>query len=805
MQDKNHLKAQGIRFARSLQTLIKMVNMFSAGHKSASGLLQRTYELLHPLVKQARCLTLGFVDRRVLLNNILTVEESLKPLENEFLKRGIGAITFDAGITLAAFREAVACIGASPKLIEESGGLLPFLGQKNLEFVRIFPASKTDKRNEEGDTILDMGSEEYLISKALTDINGGFSQGIEAVLSHMEVTSSGTDGHGSGPSGGGNDSGFGGIGNGFGGGGGTGAVTTGFGAGIGNTVFGSSFSASTGAGAGTSASGGHEVSRQLNDLQRAIEQKFEASFRNPDEDPQTAYVELAKVLQTVRPDAVLNNLVSDSKGADAAKQQELTAEVFEDSALRWAMKRLSVVPAGDDAVIVEEQVFRVLMRSLQATHAATRLAKKLAELAREYALPPQTLARIQAEVRWLTFTPHQKLCELLGLTHFSATEFRRCLELIKEFIRQDEPEQAMALGLQYCSVLEHPANLQSQDVVRIPELLRALAGTHGEFWEAAAGWLTHALSSQELNPILHFQVVNSLVTLARIAATYEQFDLVQKAGLALDALADGDPSAHEKCCVLAVKSLLPPSSVDRITEMFFERKNDSSWVKLVANILRWAGPDAIERIFIALDGEVTTANRLALIRLLTRLGPTALVPARKRLLRPEWYVVRNACKILGELKDPELLQHVQPAFASKDERVQKAALQAIIDGHLAGTASTLVSLIPELSPVLLDSVFYELIFLADPASLPGLERCFGSPLPAALLWRLVSVVAAIQTQSAGDLLDRISRDDKLPQNVRSAAKQAWDQRAKSKPRPSVPSAVEGEKGLITQELGYAGA
>src|SRR6185503_16043793 len=214
MQDKKHLKVQGIRFARSLQTLLKMVNMFSADHKSTSGLLQRTYELLNPLVKQSRCLTLGFIDQRMLLNNILTVAESLKPLENEFLKRGIGALTFDAGITLTAFREAIACIGANPKVIEENGGLLPFLEQRKLEFVRIFPASKTEKRNEEGDTILEMGSEEYLISKALTEINGGFSQGIDAVLSHIETAAnSGGGGNGSGI---GSGTGFGGTGNGFG-------------------------------------------------------------------------------------------------------------------------------------------------------------------------------------------------------------------------------------------------------------------------------------------------------------------------------------------------------------------------------------------------------------------------------------------------------------------------------------------------------------------------------------------------------------------------------------------------------------
>src|SRR5215467_8877552 len=186
MDDKKHAKVQGLRFARSLQTLLKMVTMFSADHKSATGLLHRSYELLNPLVKQQRHLTIGFVDQRVLLNNILTAEEALKPLETEFLKRGIGAITFEAGITLAAYRNAVGAISANPKEIEESGGLLPFLEQKQLEFIRVFPASKSEVRNEDGDTVLDMSSEEYLISKALNSMNSGLPRGIETLLTQME-------------------------------------------------------------------------------------------------------------------------------------------------------------------------------------------------------------------------------------------------------------------------------------------------------------------------------------------------------------------------------------------------------------------------------------------------------------------------------------------------------------------------------------------------------------------------------------------------------------------------------------------
>ena len=459
MDDKKHVKAQGLRFARSLQTLVKMVNMFSADHKSATGMLQRSYDLLNPLVKQSRHLTLGFVDQRILLNNILTAEDGLKPLENEFLKRGIGAVTFEAGITLTAYRNAVSAISANAKLIEESGGLLPFLEQRQLEFVRIFPATKTETRNEDGDTVLDMGSEEYLISKALSSMNSGLPQGIEALLTQMEgpgraaAYGAGQNDSGSGDAAGNNTNGIGGAGN---------SRSNG-----GVMVY-------AGAGSGGQGSGGY-----LTEMQRMVEQKFDASLQNPEEDPHKAYVELAKMLRNVRPDFALSSLMAGKAGATESNPEEVTAEVFEDTALRWALRRLAATPTDKEAVIVEEQVFRVLMRSLQATHSAARLAQKLAQFAQEYALPKQTYERIQEEIRWITLTPKQKLRELLAMGHFTAAQFRRCLELIKELVRLGKPEDAAALGVQYFSIFDDYASLEIAEVGRIPELLRALAGTAG--------------------------------------------------------------------------------------------------------------------------------------------------------------------------------------------------------------------------------------------------------------------------------------------------------------------------------------
>jgi len=509
-----------------------------------------------------------------------------------------------------------------------------------------------------------------------------------------------------------------------------------------------------------------------------VEQKFEASLSNPEEDPHKAYVELAKTLRTLRPDVVLSNLAS--KTGDAAESTEqVTAEVFEDTALRWALRRLASTPQGEEAVIVEEQVFRVLMRSLQATHSASRLAQKLAQFAQEYALPKETYARIQEEIRWITLTPRQKLCELLAVTHYTPAQFRRCQELIKELVRLGRPEDAIALGVQYFSIFDDIPSLQINEVGRIPELLRNLAGTQGEFWDFAAGHLTRVVASPQLNPLIHVQAVNSLVALARIGATYEDFVMVQKAGSALESTLAVDAKTHEKCCAPATSTLVEPAAADRIAEIFLERKNDAAWIKTVGGVLRWAGQLTMERLFVALDQEQAAPNRLALMRLINRVGPAALPAARLRLQRKEWYVVRNACKLLGELNDPELLQHLPEVFHHADQRVQKVALRAVIESQLPGRAAVIANALLLLSGELVETALCELVHQASPESLTGLETFFNFAAERieAVLPQVIYVIASIPQDEAGDLLARIANNEEIGINLRNAARKALSTRA----------------------------
>src|SRR4051795_4996572 len=95
--DRNQLKIQGLRYAKSLQMVMKTVIMFSADHKGASQPIDSSYHMLNALLKQTRTFPLGFGAGRIMIKKVLAQSDKiLQSLENELLKRGIGAVTFEA-------------------------------------------------------------------------------------------------------------------------------------------------------------------------------------------------------------------------------------------------------------------------------------------------------------------------------------------------------------------------------------------------------------------------------------------------------------------------------------------------------------------------------------------------------------------------------------------------------------------------------------------------------------------------------------------------------------------------------------
>src|SRR5260221_188254 len=171
MLDSKQLKSKGLSFARSLHIPIKTAVLFTVEHKTMERPIQQSFQFLNNMLKEGGQFTFGFVDNQVMLNNLLTTDDTLQQLEAEFLKRGITAVTFEPGFTLGRYRKVIGLLAAPIKTIDAAGGVSAFLDKNELEGARILLAPRNQK-DKHADTIIETDSEAYITSRQTTEDQG---------------------------------------------------------------------------------------------------------------------------------------------------------------------------------------------------------------------------------------------------------------------------------------------------------------------------------------------------------------------------------------------------------------------------------------------------------------------------------------------------------------------------------------------------------------------------------------------------------------------------------------------------------
>ncbi len=865
--DKNRLKIEGLKFGRVLQSVFRLASMFTVDHRAVDSAVRQSYESLNALVKQVQQFTFGFIDHRVLLNNVLTPDRTLRNLESEFSKRGIGAVTFPAGITLGGFRRCLGVICDTPENIESNGGIRRYYERNRVEGVRVIAGVKGASSMEE--TVLEGDPESLLAAQRLameSQPTLGLDLLMEAVGMGGGVEEGGHGGIGGAMHFGGmagssqvpageaqHNSGVG-IGPGAGAGGGTGAepgAAGGFagpilgtsGGGPGGTTFSGGSGKEPGtAGAGASglagpsspgdpepfpgiksigsnadyiaaevgsggpglgtgnsestaiagkdggtgaiASGSGRVAPGLgfsrvassaiasdpNQVFDIAQKALIRSFSNPSADPAQALTALAHMLEEFNPEVLLPALSSEKRAALKGKPaREIAADFMEDVAAQWATNRLSIIAQQEDTATAEAEVVRVLQRSLDATLTVERMLQKLSRLFEKADLPPEFYGRIQQDLRWIEFSDEEKFKQLMGLHRYSAAEFKRLATHVKNTVRRGELTEATELVEHYFAILDlSPHELQVVELARAPELLQSIARMQTkDFMQKVADRLTGPLFDEAFRGWYHTHIANCLATAAHCMAPYEDFDGIFQIAQNLEKSRLRSPQLHKDCCGEALGNLLGPRSIERLVELYSLRRYGQ---RMVVSILRLMGRLGAEKIFQRLEEEKVASNRLALIRLIGQMGLVAHEVARSKLRDERWYVVRNACLVLTETHDPEIIQDMRETLRHNDERVQEAAFLVIVKSKALGRAAALADALPQLKPHVLEEVLKELRFMKSPESVPGLEAFIA--LPDEKLREkedAMHALAAVPENGSADALARILKNEKIPPSIRRIA------------------------------------
>lgn len=947
--DKSKLKMEGLKYGRLLQSVYRLAAMFTVHHRAADNAVRTSYEALNSLVMQVQQFTFGFMDHRVLLNNILTPDRTLRLLESEFSKRGIGAVTFPAGITLGGYRHLLGILCAKPEDIENNGGIKRFYNNNRVEGVRVIPgikgASSTDETVLEGDpeslltahamameqqpslgldllleavgmgsgsvpggnggeaggsgtgtasdtaegmpgaggtfsagagtggagsgvgsggTGADNGSTSAAggsggsgsgtggfgnggtvgVTHGVTGMGaasgagGGIAHGGDAVGPANAQTkgasagtgavggqsSGGTPGSGGfgggapglsgaggfggaggagvpGPGGAGGTGGWGGIGSNpkdylaaglrgssaGGGGGGTGAGlgtgtgmgipgTPGAGAGSGGGGIGSGYGPSSGSGRGTATGAGFKKIasaaiatnpvQALDLAQKALAQ----SFSNPNADPAQALNALSRMLEEFDPNVLLPALSPEKqKALKGRPAHEIAADVMEDSAVQWAANRMQSAPK-ENLAMAEEEVIRVLQRSLDATQNVESMLQKISRLFEKADLPPEFFRRIQQDLRWVELNDDEKYKHLMGIPRYTMPEFKRLLTYTKDAAARSRVEQATELVNHYFAILDlTQSELQPVELARAPELLQAVARLQTrDFMQMMAARLSAALLDEHMRSWFHTLLANCLAIVAHSMAPYEDFEGVYRIALELEKSRLRSPDQHKDCCGEALGNLLGPRSIERLIELYAQKREAQ---RMVMAIVKLMGRGGVEKVFQRLEEERVASQRFALIRLISQAGGAAATEvARTRLKDSRWYVVRNACFVLTELNDPELVNDLRSVIKHEDERVQQAAFNVIAKSKAPGRSNLLAEALLYLKLSVLDAALDELRFLKGPDGIDGLEKFIGNESPK-LAHREKAMIAlmAVPIDSSVDALARILLNQAHPVQVRRLA------------------------------------
>jgi hypothetical protein len=671
------------------------------------------------------------------------------------------------------------------------------------------------------------------LTMAGSDPNGiGKGYGVPVVVPNLVIdkeTAPGTgwaDGSGSGGSGAGNGPGPGGAGvgvgmgagSGFGvgmggpGSGGTG--TGGAGLGMGGTGFGSGVGNESLVGVlpaqGTPTPNGYVIKNPAGDPQsyspatgggyrtfmELVEDSVSRSLIEDKGNPRKSYLSLARILKESRLDTVLSYFPEEKRDdLRTLPPEQLAAEYVEESTLKLIAKKLADSGKNHhDKYIVEEDVLRLLARSLQATHMADRLAFKLAKFFQDYSIPAHLQTKIQEELRWTALSPRQKFSKLISLKHFNYTEFRRLIEYLKDLIAQRETEKVVELACHYYAFLDDEKSpIEAEELSRSIELLRATKFGREPETNLIIDRLGKALMREDLSELVHFQAANNLAILSQSSSVYEAFDKVLlTAELLRQSLARG-PEQHKKCCVTGLSRMLAPTSIERLIELYIANRNDPNLARTAAAILRYSHPTGTEAVLKQLVEEKNANNRIALLRLISQIGAACVETARKLLSDERWYVVRNMCNLLAELRDPELSVSMEKTLRHPDERVQQAALNALVKTRAEGRGSLLADSLDAFAPSVVEPALDEVMFLRSPQCVPGLKRFLSSEKTGMVVGRkALQVLGSIPGEEALAALEQLVHTETASETVRQLAREALRKRPVEVPKTPEPAAPAGQ-------------
>ncbi len=317
-----------------------------------------------------------------------------------------------------------------------------------------------------------------------------------------------------------------------------------------------------------------------------------------------------------------------------------------------------------------------------------------------------------------------KLAKLLEGQRIFEMPVEKVLAFMRELLEAGRNQEFLKLLRHYSSGLAVPAvarrgavasafekiadwvDMPGMPTALMDELMEILSRTFGREKDPEV----HHSISMAVEHILWFWVENG-----NPAKTYRLFSELQDVvtELSLPAPWKGQATAD------LLTRLGAPDRVNRVLAQLYTADREEASAR-IHPYLRMLGPTAADYLVERLTDEPDRGRRGHLLEALKACGHAAEAPLLESLKSQEWFVLRNAIILLGEIAGPERVQDLLPFLPHPDARVAGATIRAI--GRMGGKSAE-ASLIPLLGhgdPAIQTEVLFILNEMKTKQAVPAL-------------------------------------------------------------------------------------
>ena len=132
-----------------------------------------------------------------------------------------------------------------------------------------------------------------------------------------------------------------------------------------------------------------------------------------------------------------------------------------------------------------------------------------------------------------------------------------------------------SLANHYISLLNPSKLPEPEELGRFPELVHTLAGLRSDFWQNATYRLSELLSRLPGPTVPSPSGLNAMVAIAQTVARFEEFEVVEAIGTAIQRVASTIPVSTRSAVFPAPRNLISVHVVERVLELFLQKKRRS--------------------------------------------------------------------------------------------------------------------------------------------------------------------------------------------------------------------------------------